>query len=723
MGVPSRQMPDRPGKVKSSPPLPPPARKTSNMGASSTKTNGSKAPAVDPKDDCGVCSVKGHKHPPVQPNQGELPWIRCDGCKQWYHWACVAPDPSETSDAIDKWYDDACIKASERDDEREPLKITYRGNLRKSSRQRTDIDYSNLNAGLESDPGRWMAIIHTKRIEPHPFPVLPDGASLTLDWLYKDPEAMKQPVIIERPDGLGMTMPESDMTVSDIARLVGPDSPVEVVDVASQADLAHWTLGKWASYYENPRRAKIRNVISLEVSHTALGKSIVPPKVVRELDWVMNVWPKDKRAHGDYPKVQKYCLMSVQKCWTDWHIDFAGSSVFYHILKGSKVFYFIRPTAENLRKYESWSGSSEAQESHWLGDEVDHVYKVELTQGNTMIIPTGWIHAVYTPSDSLVFGGNFVHGMNIETQLRVADLEIATKVPRKFRFPQFVKLLWYAAQHYHNRLSRVSDELPVDLPLRVIEGLLELSHFLLRQCVLLARSSDAAIEAKKRARESIPPELKLEPAELAESIRQTARRLLKLPEEDFDAHLPESSLRASDSPAPRSLKRKADGEQEKQPKFKNYQPEPPKINEPHPDDKTVREKPKSTVYARDEALPPSEGGHSLPANIKHTQNCTEIVKYTRMPDGGLARETRKVITTVERCTWSGDTLRLVHQEFDPADVVAIVDQVLPPGFDIPVAPANGDIQLSSFAESSYVDNESKAGVQAMDLSELLAATV
>jgi hypothetical protein len=25
---------------------------------------------------------------------------------------------------------------------------------------------------------------------------------------------------------------------------------------------------------------------------------------------------------------------------------------------------------------------------------VDEVFKVELTQGNTMIIPTGWIHAV-----------------------------------------------------------------------------------------------------------------------------------------------------------------------------------------------------------------------------------------------------------------------------------------------------------------------------------------
>ena len=38
--------------------------------------------------------------------------------------------------------------------------------------------------------------------------------------------------------------------------------------------------------------------------------------------------------------------------------------------------------------------------------------------GQTMFIPTGWIHAVLTPIDSLVFGGNFLHSFNIGLQLR-----------------------------------------------------------------------------------------------------------------------------------------------------------------------------------------------------------------------------------------------------------------------------------------------------------------
>lgn len=55
-----------------------------------------------------------------------------------------------------------------------------------------------------------------------------------------------------------------------------------------------------------------------------------------------------------YPKVQKYCLMSPKECYTDFHIDFGGTSVWYHILRGKKVFWLIPPTTLNMELYEQW---------------------------------------------------------------------------------------------------------------------------------------------------------------------------------------------------------------------------------------------------------------------------------------------------------------------------------------------------------------------------------
>ena len=145
--------------------------------------------------------------------------------------------------------------------------------------------------------------------------------------------------------------------------------------------------------------------------------------------------------------MQFYCLMSVADCFTDFHIDFGGSSVFYHILKGKKTFLFIPPKEKYLKRYEEWC-MSPAQNWTFLGDQTKECYRVDLSEGDTMLIPAGWIHAVWTPEDSLVIGGNFLTRLNFGMQLRVAQVEKATGVARKFRYPHFQKLHWYTALRY-----------------------------------------------------------------------------------------------------------------------------------------------------------------------------------------------------------------------------------------------------------------------------------
>lgn len=127
-----------------------------------------------------------------------------------------------------------------------------------------------------------------------------------------------------------------------------------------------------------------------------------------------------------------------------------------------KIFWLIPPTERNFQLYERWVLSGK-QSDIFFGDTVDRCARVELNSGNTFFIPTGWIHAVYTPEDSLVFGGNFLHSFGIEKQLRVAQVEDATHVPQKFRYPFFTEMLWYVLERYvHVLLGRTHLTLPPD---------------------------------------------------------------------------------------------------------------------------------------------------------------------------------------------------------------------------------------------------------------------
>ncbi|XP_056135556.1 lysine (K)-specific demethylase 2Aa [Lampris incognitus] len=283
-----------------------------------------------------------------------------------------------------------------------------------------------------------------------------EGKDLTYEYIQRG--GLRDPIIFEKPDGLGMKMPDSDFSVNDVKVYVGSRRMIDVMDVSTQKG-TEMSMAQWRRYYETPpsQREKLYNVISLEFSHTKLENLVRRPATVDLIDWVDNMWPRHlKERQRDstnsitdmqYPKVQKYCLMSVQGCYTDFHIDFGGTSVWYHILRGGKVFWLIPPTPQNLELYENWVLSGK-QGDVFLGDRASDCQRIELTQGCTFIIPSGWIHAVYTPVDTLVFGGNFLHSFNIPMQLNISNIEDRTRVPAKFRFPFYYEMCWYVLERY-----------------------------------------------------------------------------------------------------------------------------------------------------------------------------------------------------------------------------------------------------------------------------------
>lgn len=67
-----------------------------------------------------------------------------------------------------------------------------------------------------------------------------------------------------------------------------------------------------------------------------LSERVEVPACVREISWACNgVWPDQLPDDCPYvkPEVQKYCLMGVRDSFTDFHVDFGGTSVWYHVLR------------------------------------------------------------------------------------------------------------------------------------------------------------------------------------------------------------------------------------------------------------------------------------------------------------------------------------------------------------------------------------------------------
>lgn len=79
----------------------------------------------------------------------------------------------------------------------------------------------------------------------------------------------------------------------------------------------------------------------------------------------------------------------------------------------------VAPTQKNFDLFEKYQKSANRSEK-FFGDELPNgeLFKIVVGEGQTLFIPSGWIHSVWTPEDSLVFGGNFLHSLNISTQLK-----------------------------------------------------------------------------------------------------------------------------------------------------------------------------------------------------------------------------------------------------------------------------------------------------------------
>ncbi|TMW68234.1 hypothetical protein Poli38472_007906 [Pythium oligandrum] len=282
-----------------------------------------------------------------------------------------------------------------------------------------------------------------------------------VDKTHLDATGFQRPIVLACPLQVDLLVPTSGMSLVELERAIGSDRAVRAIDVATQRELEkEWRLKDWMSYFARPdyERARILNLISLECSGTKLEQLVRPPRLLREIGWVEKHWPNAaKKDRMLAPKVQLYCLMSAAGSYTEFHIDFGGSSVWYHLYQGRKIFFLLPPTDANLQRFAEFEARYRRDPTLFFADTLpDECSIIDMHAGDTILLPSGWIHAVYTPEDSISFGGNFLSGYHMPMHMRCHTTECAQHIEGRFQFPMFEQVVWFAVTAYARMLTNCS---------------------------------------------------------------------------------------------------------------------------------------------------------------------------------------------------------------------------------------------------------------------------
>ncbi|KAK0423814.1 hypothetical protein QR680_008343 [Steinernema hermaphroditum] len=445
-------------------------------------------------------------------------WICCDVCEKWYHYSCVEIEEWEIL-IIDKYHCPSCLPQH---GPSIPRKIA---NRHRFEFYKANVDHLKPQTGTP----KWVdEFVLREKDYPEPPPgmvkILENGHELQKD--FSPDEVWSIPYKIKNKEGLGMKVPGSGFGLADVVKIMGRNRSVDTIDVYAQ-NTYPMTLGRFLDLFESNNRDRLYNILSLEFSTCPeMADLIAPPSVVGEISWVHRFWPEvmhtaykhlhrendftdelkwikhHNRATENYdpydehqkarPDVALFCLAGMGGSFTDYHIDFGGSSVWYNVFKGEKIFYIIEPTKENIAIYHQHQLSPSRHEN-FLGDQEGvKTYRVVVKEGETLLIPSGWIHAVYTPVDSLVFGGNFLHSQNLKMQIMINSLEEEQKINVRFRYPSFELCNRYAASIILQmvRKCRKSD---TRLPKNIEHGMQTLISELRRWDKLEAKSPYALV--------------------------------------------------------------------------------------------------------------------------------------------------------------------------------------------------------------------------------------
>ncbi|KAL7075216.1 hypothetical protein ACQ4LE_005637 [Meloidogyne hapla] len=424
-------------------------------------------------------------------------WIFCDICRKWFHANCVDIQQYEMP-LIDKYHCPSC--RFEHGDSIVRVKRLFHRYIFDDESQRALPIQIGTEAWTHNFKNEYGRIPEATR---EMIDLYENGCELMQNFNFSS--TWTKPIKVKNCKGLGLRMPDDPyFDILDVIKLLGGHVFVDTIDVFAQQTYT-MSLDRFYAIWKKRIRDRLYNILSLEFSGTKLSDIVKSPSIVRELSWVRLFWPRedqsevnqqmsfddiytfdenptwqkhfgqtsesDHQHESSRPYVENFCLLGMRGSYTDFHIDFGGSSVWYHVFKGSKIFFIVPPTSENLEAFINWQKDKERSEK-FFGDLLPNggkLYRLEIGERETLLLPSGWIHSVYTPEDSIVFGGNFLHSLNVDLQLKVYEMELAVETDERFKFPFFELCNIYAAKSISESLKdcteggQMADQFQIDI--------------------------------------------------------------------------------------------------------------------------------------------------------------------------------------------------------------------------------------------------------------------
>ena len=175
-------------------------------------------------DQCSVCQQN------ASDAENSTQCLTCRHCQRTFHTSCV--QVHQPPQSIDSFYCHDCSaqhgpttnKSSTQGlsttskTANPSLLVADKKIIRKSDRQHTKLNYADMNEGLMGDEKIWEKIINSKQFAVDPFKRY-DGDQVTIEFIRQN--GLNEPIVFPNQAGLDMMMPDPNITVRDIANLVG----------------------------------------------------------------------------------------------------------------------------------------------------------------------------------------------------------------------------------------------------------------------------------------------------------------------------------------------------------------------------------------------------------------------------------------------------------------------------------------------------------------------